>query len=536
MECNVEIALRNFWRVLCHKVSRYQTLECKSNFYIEAWLYTSIFKAQAAMYSILPFPGPLTLETSRLPSRVLKLSESFPGMIHLIEPAPGQFDCYFALSHRWGASKELLLTRKTLKTLKNGILAQLLPRTFQDAVKVTNQFGCSYLWIDSLCILQDDIDDWLRESTLMANVYRQATCVIAAHSAQDDNEGFLSASRSSFLQAHTGQSYTGFHQLVNESGLSRRGWVFQERILSKRMLHFTSHHLFLEDASGINLVQKEGLVRLSGDLPKDNKLNVEDAFHNPAQWYMLVERYSHCELTCDIDRLPAITGLARVFKEMSGSSRFIFGLWRESLHVGLLWIQTARYPSRLRDAYRAGWRCPSWSWAAWKGSVGFPLCVDVLESCIIPLQDRQFQQDIMMLENLGPQNPMLEIAGKLRMLSDVQVICEATAEGAERFGDRRCGFVSTVPKMHGLAFFDGLYRGDKRRFERIWLLLIAKRYDKRPLVDEDTEMVIYQRSSTYYYLILEQADKPGVYRRIGTGSRSGANFWGKADRTAVLII
>lgn len=369
------------------------------------------------------------------------------------------------------------------------------------------------------------------------NIYHQATCVIAAHSARDDSEGFLYTSRSSLIQAHPTQAYTKFHEQVNQSGLSQRGWVFQERILSKRIFHFTNHDLFLEDASGIGLVNEGGLVRLSGDSPDGNKLNVEDAFHNSAQWYRLVERYSHCELTCDIDRLPAIIGLAQIFKEMSGCGRFMFGLWHEPLHLGLLWIQTARNPVRLKDAYRSGCPCPTWSWAAWKGSLSFPSCLEALESCISPLQKQESPLHTTVLENLGPQVPTLAISGKLRTLSDVQVTFNGDMESKGRFAGGRCEFVSTKPRMYGFAFFDGLGAGDERRFERIWLLLVAEHCNKRPIIaEEDAGTVAYHFRFTYYFLVLEEAGGPGLYRRVGMGARSRPNVWGDADKTTVFIV
>ncbi|GAW25068.1 putative subtilisin-like serine protease [Rosellinia necatrix] len=479
------------------------------------------------MYSVLPFPGSPVLEKPRLPGRVLQLIEGPSRSIRLIEPAPGQSACYFALSHRWGTSKKLLLTRETLKSLQDGIPVRSLPGTYRDAVQVTGQFGCSFLWIDSLCIFQDDIDAWLAESTKMADIFRQATCVIAAHSANDDNEGFLSANWLSPKRTGATPNYAGFHECVNESNLSKRGWVFQERILARRLLHFTDRGLFLEDASGIKTVAREGLICPPGASLIDNKLNVEDASHSPTQWYRLIERYSHCELTWDIDRLPAIAGLARAFGELTSCGRFLFGLWSESIHFGLLWRQTSTDTIEMRDAYRSGWRCPTWSWGAWKGSVHFPPHLARLQSSVRLVQDKLPTPDIMTLENPGLQSPTLAMFCKVRSLRDVQITYDSNIEETGKSTKKACWLVSEEPVVAGLVYVDGISQGDKRTFDEIGLLLVAFDRDEKHVVVEDGEAdgIKTITSLTYYYLIVEAVSIGRVYRRIGTGTRSGSDIW-----------
>ncbi|KAI1124774.1 heterokaryon incompatibility protein-domain-containing protein [Nemania abortiva] len=551
---DILLAARIVLRVACGELLVYRPF-----FYLEAWLYTSLFKAGTAIYSVLPSPEPVQQKWPKLPTRILQLYGTFPQRVRLIDSAPGQTGCYFALSHRWGRSKKLLLTHKTMKKLKSGISSRSLPRTFRDAVDVAGQFGCCFLWIDCLCILQDDADDWLRESTLMANIYRQAACVIAAHSASDDNEGFLSTTRSSLAHTDSRQKYAGFFEYVNESSLSQRGWVFQERILSRRLLHFTSHCLFLEDSSGIMVVDEEGLVRPPCDSPGDHKLHIEDGVHNIAQWYTVVERYSRCELTYDVDRLPAIAGLAGIFKELSSSGNFLFGLWSESVHLGLLWMQTAENPVRLGDAYRPGWSCPTWSWAAWKGRVDFPHHMEAFEPLIVLHQEEESSRDIIMLENLGPQNPVLTISGKLRILSHVQPICKETPEGSGelRIPSRALLLYKKVPEGLGNAIFefrpkerlkahrakhsvflDGISAGYKRTSAKTGLLLIAKHCDKRTKWrdDENDETLVSYYYNTYHYLVVEETCDQGYYRRIGIGTSLEAEIWDNVDQSVIHLV
>jgi hypothetical protein len=135
-------------------------------------------------------------------------------------------------------------------------------------VLVTRKLGYQYLWIDALCIIQDDLEEWYGEAPEMAYVYYNSTCTIAAYSAKNDSEGFLAAAfepRPSFWLSPRPQAENAnfsvshnmtprslslggsFRSQVNENFLTRRGWVFQERILSRRILHFTRYHIFYED-------------------------------------------------------------------------------------------------------------------------------------------------------------------------------------------------------------------------------------------------------------------------------------------------
>jgi len=141
------------------------------------------------------------------------------------------------LSHRWGSKHHLRLTKSNLGELQEGIMFWSLPKTYRDAAIVTTQLGYRYLWIDALCIIQDDPQDWLQESAKMCTIYRNSCCTIFAHTSSCDDDGFLEPrldlSRDSL------------------STINQRGWVFQERILSRRILHFAYGDVFFEDASGI---------------------------------------------------------------------------------------------------------------------------------------------------------------------------------------------------------------------------------------------------------------------------------------------
>jgi hypothetical protein len=152
-----------------------------------------------------------------------------------------------------------------LENRKVGFHVQDLPKTFQDAVEVTRQLGKQYLWIDSLCIVQSleegvQTEDWKVESKRMEIVFSSAYCTLAASSAEGSHEGFLKQRPSSQpLQIETedgGRLYVSkevdnFLEDMEDAPLNKRGWVLQERILSRRTIHFGAKQTYFECGEGV---------------------------------------------------------------------------------------------------------------------------------------------------------------------------------------------------------------------------------------------------------------------------------------------
>lgn len=203
------------------------------------------------------------------------------------------------LSHCWGTSSILTATKRSIEDLKEGIAVSFLPKTFQDAIKITRRLGIKYLWIDCLCIIQDDPDDWEREASAMSHVYRNSYLTISASASKDSYDGcFPKREKDSYISPATislgyttPREATGLrsHSLVYEhtsqvgrknsiylfeewlpgssfhfpqkmkigsfckrfdpiadEPLSTRAWTLQERLLSPRIIHYARDQMYFE--------------------------------------------------------------------------------------------------------------------------------------------------------------------------------------------------------------------------------------------------------------------------------------------------
>ncbi|KAH6663653.1 heterokaryon incompatibility protein-domain-containing protein [Halenospora varia] len=282
---------------------------------------------------------------------------------------------YATLSHCWGRLKILKLTTKNIHLLQKGMSVNVLCKTFRDAAIITRGLGLQYLWIDSLCIIQDDPEDWSKESKLMAGVYGSSTINIAATSATDGNMGCFFDKDLSHVWSHRVSAKVGneerYYDCVEDgiadtclqrTPLASRAWVIQERLLAPRTLHFSSMQVFWEcnEVTACETFPE----RLPAPLTYgDFYLHKQPVTLN--LWPKVVQLYSTCKLTFAKDKLVAVSGLARIIHSQTGDGYFA-GLWRENLENQLCW--KVRMPSPAPVDVRA----PSWSWANVDGTVTLP--------------------------------------------------------------------------------------------------------------------------------------------------------------------
>jgi hypothetical protein len=203
-----------------------------------------------------------------MPTRLIEVGET----VRLIDSTSIEPSRYVALSHCWGTLKDnekFCTSKRNIDQLKRHINVEKLPRTFRDTVTIARGLGISYIWIDSLCIIQDDKNDWERESGRMERVFSDAYCTIGASSASSSLDGLITGrDRRECLKLQTrslGTLYVcpaidDFREHVELGELNRRGWVLQERALSRRSIYFTTTQVYWECGKG---VQCETLARLN---------------------------------------------------------------------------------------------------------------------------------------------------------------------------------------------------------------------------------------------------------------------------------
>jgi len=322
-----------------------------------------------------------------VPSRILDVG-TYSDSIHLQRTLLGWAGPYVTLSHCWGGGEILKTTKQTLKTMKSGIQISSLPATFAAAVQLTRALGFKYLWIDSLCIIQDSREDWMTESSQMGKIYSHSSLTISADSggAYSPNieprmlyyQPVLSKPKplsDSCSSGHTGLEFLSDDTattMLLDSPLSTRAWTLQERILSPRVLYFSSKSMAWECNSSYTTFDTAGQIGKALRLQfaqkatsSDPNIHLSDLpiqlLSKPMKmWRDIVREYSRRKLTFAQDKLPALAGLVSKLSEKTGYT-YVAGLWlQDLLPTGLLWFRDFATTPLIRPRYRA----PSWSWAS----------------------------------------------------------------------------------------------------------------------------------------------------------------------------
>ncbi|KAL8397220.1 hypothetical protein RB594_004077 [Gaeumannomyces avenae] len=341
---------------------------------------------------------------SPLPTRCVDVGSLGDGDALRLADTAGQTGAYATLSHRWGADTALSQTTTLNRAARaDGFSASGLPKTFRDAVDVARRLGVRHLWIDSLCIIQGEggSDDWAREAGRMAGYYQGSLVTLAAAA---EGGGLFEPGRTSSRQfgrrlvrlpfrdrvgTPRGEFYVfpaepvapRFEAEVRDSALMSRGWVFQEWMLSRRIVYFAELGVYLECQSGQprnsygeRLAWPAGRAA-SGEFVLKALVDFSTAGQEHGRlWWDLVETYSALELSFPAkDRLLALSGVLAEFSlarraqlATPGHDLYASGLWLSNLHQSLLWQQKHR---PLPGAIARVRNMPSWSWASFHGPV-----------------------------------------------------------------------------------------------------------------------------------------------------------------------
>ncbi|KAI8628780.1 heterokaryon incompatibility protein-domain-containing protein [Xylariaceae sp. FL1651] len=307
------------------------------------------------------FPG----DEPILPTRVVSVTGNSVKVVH----TAGKRGRYMTLSHRWGRHETFVLKASNIEEMADNIAWESIPKLYQDSIEVARCLGIQYIWIDTLCIVQDDAEDWRRESVQMKSVYGNSYLSIAAVQAVDSyGELFASSDLPAKLPSHT-PYMTHLHFGSNYSRTSnptllRRGWVLQERILAPRVIYFDAEELKWECQTerdcqcGSMLTIRNFKTDHVGSL-------IRDEAPLPFQWMRVAEQYSGLQLTFDSDRLVALAGIAEQGIKSGKGGRYLAGLWERHLEHQICWeiLDTHRKPETPL--------VPSWSWLSVFGSVRY---------------------------------------------------------------------------------------------------------------------------------------------------------------------
>ncbi|KAL8685695.1 MAG: hypothetical protein Q9218_007596 [Villophora microphyllina] len=320
---------------------------------------------------------------------------------------------YVALSYVWGRSQQkVMLTKDRLSDFEqHGFLDQPLDQTIRDAIDLTSRIGEKYLWVDALCIFQDDPEDKTCLIPQMDKIFGKAVLtIVAAYGNSADaglpgvgigsrkgNRGKLEMedirivkkSKANMFATHLAigfrEKYLGF------ATYSFRAWTFQEGLLSTRALVFTKDQVYWEcdrctwcedthwESDTVDFISWRAV---KGHTPEDIWMDNFDrnAYDMPSadepekpepprnSYASLVRQYSVRDLTYDDDILNACTGVLSSIKE-SEQSDFLFALRTKYIGNDLLFNPTRVLPRRFPNQNLVHVAFPTWSWLSWTGRI-----------------------------------------------------------------------------------------------------------------------------------------------------------------------
>jgi hypothetical protein len=313
----------------------------------------------------------------QLPKRLIDVGsiDVRPPRLVMSEDLHHQDIKYATLSYCWGNQK-LCTNGENESSHRQEIPFQLLPRTLQDAMTLTRNLNIQYLWIDALCIVQDNDVEWKAEAPRMQDIYSGSSITIAATDASDcsigcffpdsseldKSEVFLTISNTgcdmgTIVQVQKGDIRTS----AEDSELNTRGWVLQELVLSHRTVHCMRAGLYWECRSECRT--ETGLVF---DRATNHQSSVpilpEKGQHTTTKtWWKWIESYSRRRFSFSKDRLPALIGIIQYYQKATNDVP-ILGLGEGTFCQDLLWMRVTKLAEEVDPAPNEKFNFPSWTW------------------------------------------------------------------------------------------------------------------------------------------------------------------------------
>ncbi|KAF6817732.1 hypothetical protein CMUS01_12029 [Colletotrichum musicola] len=452
---------------------------------------------------------------------------------------------YMTLSHCWGRVECLSLTTENHDLLKSGIPFEDLPLLYQEAISVTRYLGVRHLWIDSLCIIQqgDNHADWRHEATLMNEVYSNLFCNISATNAPNSHHSMFSERNPAALYPdginprlngrlirHRVLDYCFWEKEMSHALINTRAWVFQERLLSPRVLHFGERQILWECESkdAAEIYPEDLPVDLSWSFKRFKGFTLDDTAKAPGDfriylyWAEIVKAYTVCKLTFPSDKLIALSAVAKRMTRFHGDE-YVAGMWRRYLERELIWSVSERHADRSARPIMTppAYSPPSWSWAATEGRIN-PGVPNVAAADIL-IRVHDFNLDYATSDRTG-----LVTGGWLRLWGVLKPLLLTAYHFPTAPSD--ADWEMAVNGIHVSVPSDSWAREPQPH------VLLDR---PRPNFDEqnsDSELFCMPArigqtdEGSLYVLLLELQDRgKGVFRRIGM-----ARGWGKEVRQKLL--
>jgi hypothetical protein len=315
--------------------------------------------------------------------------------VHLTETCGLGFE-YATPSYCWGTPHggDWLTTRNNVAARADALETDGMPKTILDSLLIASKLKIRYIWIDALCIAQDDPDDWAAKSAKMAGIYHGSILTIAAASSSSASQGcfntksisqprtfrnaikttsVLQDGRQSSLYFHKTHVYPkpGFYEAkITRGPWALRGWTYQEQALARRILYYTDSQLLWE-CEHCHLAEDH--FDIYGDRYPYPIMKIDEPIRGTevlGMWYAgVVKEYSRRKLTYKSDKLVALSALAKA-TYLNKHVEYFAGIWKDSVLTGLLWHRVGP-GSKARDH-----GCPSWSWASQDSGVSYALAFE----------------------------------------------------------------------------------------------------------------------------------------------------------------
>ena len=511
----------------------------------------------------LDISGAYVLHPPKLPTRVIDVT-SHEKDVSLFVSSGGNAN-YIALSHCWGGASLIRTTKSVFREHQQFIKYDSLSKTIQDAVYVVRELGIQYLWVDSLCIIQDDEEDWSREAKKMALVYEGAYLTIAATAAKDGTQGLFTPRTPQNLveipcnptDPTSGSMYIGRKDRKAEvevftGPLNSRAWVLQERLFSRRTIHFASDQLYWECDKDLWAEDNKSITDPRGEefqfiptrsllcynlscylgktqkpLPeaatKKNAWGKPEDFHS--LWAHSVKFFSRCGLTKPSDKLPALQSLAERLAELTGHP-YHEGHWFDGSQfclTGLLWRVTKGMSLKKVKPARA----PSWSWVSLEGPLRY---LDFREFWVDCFHAQRRDMKILRVASFEPVNgePTKALMLEAASIPCSMCSCPNLSELGDKGSDAQTGLEFDRVVSERGELIEGRYEFDLEEDQPsdFWLLPVYVRVKKA--------------EPGWYVLlvseVLNQKKSGFIFRRIGCGWTNHESWLCERERSFMVMI